>query len=97
MIIFVSSCETVTIVDASFSLMASSAKQIHKATLCRASHSLRFLVLEIKNDSWSSVWACQGAIMGLVVPADVIFGLHKVFINFLMKCIQVKQVLSNMP
>ena len=39
----------------------------------------------------------QGAITELVVPADVVFGSHNVFINFLMKCIQVKHVLSNLP
>lgn len=33
--------------------------------------------------------------MGLVLPADVVFGLRDVFINFLIKCIPVKHVLSN--
>lgn len=35
--------------------------------------------------------------MEVVLPPDVVFGLHDVFINFKMKCIQVKHVLSNLP
>ena len=64
-----------------------------KATLCQAPHILNFLV---PGTSVSGL-GLPGGNRRTVLPADVMFGLHGVFINFLIKCIQVKHVLSDLP